>query len=482
MLRSIGKISKSLLLKVFVGIIILPFLFWGMGDVFRGGSQNVVAYIENEKISTQEFVNYLERLNLNEENRKNLSETDMMERILGEYVGKKIMMMEIQNLNINISDSSLREFIINDKTFQKNGKFSRIKYEEFLISSGLDAPSFESNIVEQEKKRQFLNFLSSGLTIPHTFVQSEFNKENQNKEIKFIDLNEKVLKKDVSKTSIENFYQENKNIFTEKVKNFIFTEIKPETLTGQNEYNELYFKTLDKIENEILDGRNLNDIAQDYKLKLNKIENAKKLLEDDKKSGELDKELYQKIFQINEVNKPELISFKNRYYVVAVSSIKSNQLSMSDPKIYNTIKRQFEFRNKIEQLQKLSKKIETTKFVENDMIEYAKTNQLNLKSLKIMNDKKNLFFKDDVLKKIFSIKDGRVEVVSNRTLTQNYLVFSKKTSYNKISKSSPDYEKYKQKAKSNFAREIFRVYDSSLNSKYKVKFNKKTIDRLKNSF
>ena len=212
MLRSIGKISKSLLLKVFVGIIILPFLFWGMGDVFRGGSQNVVAYIENEKISTQEFVNYLERLNLNEENRKNLSETDMMERILGEYVGKKIMMMEIQNLNINISDSSLREFIINDKTFQKNGKFSRIKYEEFLISSGLDAPSFESNIVEQEKKRQFLNFLSSGLTIPTTFVQSEFNKENQNKEIKFIDLNEKVLK-DVSKRVLK--------IFIKKIKKFL---------------------------------------------------------------------------------------------------------------------------------------------------------------------------------------------------------------------------------------------------------------------
>ena len=60
-----------------------------MGDVLRIGSQNVVAYIENEKISTQEFVNYLERLNLNEENRKNLSETDMMERILGEYVGEK---------------------------------------------------------------------------------------------------------------------------------------------------------------------------------------------------------------------------------------------------------------------------------------------------------------------------------------------------------------------------------------------------------
>ncbi len=482
MLRSIGKLSKSFLLKVFVGIIILPFLFWGMGDVFRGGSQNVVAYIDNDKISTQEFINYLDRLSLSEENRKNLGSSDMMERILGEYVGKKIMMMEIQNLNINISDSSLRDLIINDKTFQKNGKFSRTKYEEFLIKSNIDAPSFESNIVEQEKKRQFLNFLSSGLTIPHTFVQSEYNKENQNKEIKYIDLNEKVLNKKVSKSNIENFYEENKSLFTEKVKNLIFTEITPKSLIGQNEYNELYFKTLDKIENEILDGRKLKDISQDYKLKITNIDNAKNPRESNVKLKGLDKDLYQKIFQINKENKPELLSFKNKYYVIEVSSIKNKQLLMSDPKVYNMIKKQFEFKNKIEELQNLSLKIGQNKFKENDVVEYSKKNQLNLKSLSIINDTKNEVFKDEVLKKIFRIKDGRVDIVSNRTLTENYLVFSKKTNFNKIQKSSPDYEKYKEKAKSNFAREIFRVYDSSLNSKYEVKFNKKTIDRLKNSF
>ena len=30
MIRSIGKISKSFFIKVLVGIIILPFVFWGM--------------------------------------------------------------------------------------------------------------------------------------------------------------------------------------------------------------------------------------------------------------------------------------------------------------------------------------------------------------------------------------------------------------------------------------------------------------------
>ena len=74
-----------------MGIIILPFVFWGMGDVFRGGNQNVIASIDSEKVSTQEFVEYLRRLNLTEEQIKNLPKTDLIEKILSEYIGKKVM-------------------------------------------------------------------------------------------------------------------------------------------------------------------------------------------------------------------------------------------------------------------------------------------------------------------------------------------------------------------------------------------------------
>ena len=56
MLNSIKKYSKTFFFKVLVGIIILPFLFWGMGDVFSGGSQNVVAKIDSEKVT--EFHEY----------------------------------------------------------------------------------------------------------------------------------------------------------------------------------------------------------------------------------------------------------------------------------------------------------------------------------------------------------------------------------------------------------------------------------------
>ena len=123
MLSSIGKFSKSLSIKILVGIIILPFIFWGMGDIFRGGSQNIIVKIDSEKISTQEFFNYLNRLTLSEKEKKDLAKTGLMERILSEYIGKKIINLEIENFGIILSDSSLKEMIINDKTFFEGDKF-----------------------------------------------------------------------------------------------------------------------------------------------------------------------------------------------------------------------------------------------------------------------------------------------------------------------------------------------------------------------
>ena len=133
MTTSIGKFTKSFFIKLLVGIIILPFVFWGMGDVFRGGNQNVIATVDSKKISTQEFINYINRLNLNEDQIKNLSNTDIIEQILSDYIGKKVMSLEIEKLGIVVNDNALRDIIKNDKTFFKDNKFSRTEYEKFLI-------------------------------------------------------------------------------------------------------------------------------------------------------------------------------------------------------------------------------------------------------------------------------------------------------------------------------------------------------------
>ena len=179
MATSIGKLSKSFFLKLLVGIIILPFVFWGMGDVFRTGNQNVVATIDSEKISSQEFLTYLNRLNLSEEERKNLNTTDLLDKILSDYIGKKIINLEMVKLGVKITDKSLSNIIMNDDTFFEENKFSRTKYEKFLLQSGLSAPAFEQNISQQEKKRQLLTFLSEGTNLPDFLIENAFQEVKQ---------------------------------------------------------------------------------------------------------------------------------------------------------------------------------------------------------------------------------------------------------------------------------------------------------------
>jgi peptidyl-prolyl cis-trans isomerase D len=177
MATSIGKLSKSFFIKLLVGIIILPFVFWGMGDVFRGGNQNVVATVESEKISTQEFMNYLRQMNLDEQQIKSLSKTNLVEQILSQYIGRKVMALEIEKIGVVVNDNALRNIIKNDKLFFKDKKFSRNEYEKFLIKSGITAPQFEANIVEQEKRRQFLSSLAGGIVIPETLITQHLEKK-----------------------------------------------------------------------------------------------------------------------------------------------------------------------------------------------------------------------------------------------------------------------------------------------------------------
>ena len=89
------------------------------------GNQNIIATIESEKISTQEFVNYIRQINLNEEQIKSLPNTDLIEQILSQYIGRKVMALEIKKNGVVINDNALRNIIKNDKLFYKDNKFSR---------------------------------------------------------------------------------------------------------------------------------------------------------------------------------------------------------------------------------------------------------------------------------------------------------------------------------------------------------------------
>jgi peptidyl-prolyl cis-trans isomerase D len=484
MATSIGKLSKSFFIKFLVGIIILPFVFWGMGDIFRGGNQNVVATVDSEKINTQEFMTYLRQLNLSEEQLKSLPKTNLVEQLLSQYIGRKVMALEIEKIGVVVNDNALRNVIKNDKLFFKNDKFSRTEYEKFLIKSGITAPQFEANIVEQEKRRQFLSSLAGGIVIPEALITQEFRKENQTKTIQYIDLEKYHAKTKPANEDIKKLYERNKNIFFIEFKSIQYAEIKPDLISGNSEYDEAFFKQLDIIENQVLDGKSFEETSKDNNLKIIKINkiNAKKEDSNKNKINNIPGDLFAKIYNIKSTNIPEVINIKGKYFLAEITNIEKKNKSINDPEVKEALNAQLSFKNKIEKNTSIAKNISLGSYNGDNFKKFAEENSLEVRDYKISSLKQNDVFEEGLIKRIFLTKENETNLITNSTLTKTFLISTKKTEYKNLKKFGNEYEKYEAKARLNLINKIYKSYDDSVNQKYKVELNQRTIDRVKNSF
>jgi peptidyl-prolyl cis-trans isomerase D len=483
MLTSIRKITTSFLAKVLIGIIILPFLFWGMGDVFRGGNQNILATIDSEKISAQSFVEYVNRLNLNKQQRENLNKGDLLNRILSDYVGKKIITLEIKSQGINLSNRSLKNLLTTDESFIEDNKFSRTKYEKFLLESGVSAPVFEQNIAEQEKKRQLLTFLSEGILLPEVLIKKEFENENQIKIIQYLELDKLYKNVQIEEEEIKKSYNANKNLFMQEFKKINFTELLPSNLTGQKDYNEAYFQKINEIENTILDGGKMNEFIKTFDLSLLTINETNRLKKD--KTGKdilkINDVLFSKLFNATKIKNPKLINIKNKYYLGEIANIEKINRTLDDKEIKKAIVSQLKIKYIINSNTNIVKKMSEGKFTKKQFVKFGKDKNILVKRTTLQNIKDESIFTTDIIKEIFNVRDGELQLITNSMLTKNYIIFSEQTKKLPFDKKNKDYQRYKSKAKLNLANQIYSTFDRAINDRYNVKINQKVLSRIKNT-
>lgn len=483
MLTSIKKITKSFLGMLLIGVIVLSFVFLGMGDVFRAGNQNIVVTIDSEKISAQNFVEYVNRLNLKKEQRDSLHETDLLDQILSEYIGKKIIELEIIEQGINLNNQSLKEIITTDEFFRKDNKFSRTQYEKFLLESGISSTVFEQNIAEQEKKRQLLTFLSEGVDVPEFLIKAEYESENQIKTIQYLNLDNLYKNYSVPEDEVKKTYESNKNLFTQDFKKINYVELLPNNITGLKKYDESYFKKIDKIENDILDGAKMKDFVTEFNLSLIKVEEANRLKKnkEGKDLKNINNDLFKEIFNLESLNKPELINIDNKYYLSEVSSIKKISRSLEDKQIKEAIVSQLRVKHIIETNSEIVKKMSEGIFNNEQFKKFSKDNKIEIIKTTIKDIKNETIFNSGMIKEIFKINDGEFQLITNSQLTKNFIILAKKTEKLPFNKNIKDYEQYKIKAKLNLANQIYRTFDKTVNNNYDIKINDNVLNRIKNT-
>ena len=150
MISKFKSITNSKLSWVIVALIALPFVFWGMGDVFTRGNTNNVAKINNNTISVTDFIKHVNDSGLSETSIRENLDKNIFEEFLSQLISQELMMMEIKNLNLSFSDKTLKNRIVSNKNFfDEKNNFSRTKYEKFLLENNITAQTYEKRLKDK---------------------------------------------------------------------------------------------------------------------------------------------------------------------------------------------------------------------------------------------------------------------------------------------------------------------------------------------
>lgn|SRR5208283_393404 len=153
MLQSMRKHAKFFYFLFF--IVILSFVFWGVGSLDKSASVNV-AEIGKEKISVEEYWKAYEGVrarfrdtykeNFDEEMEKKLN---LKETVLNSLIDERVLLLSAKELGLTVTDKELQEVIVNDPRFMRDGIFRKDIYFRTLELNRLTPEMFETSTRQQ---------------------------------------------------------------------------------------------------------------------------------------------------------------------------------------------------------------------------------------------------------------------------------------------------------------------------------------------
>ncbi|WP_046224398.1 peptidylprolyl isomerase [Vibrio sp. ECSMB14106] len=259
---------NSIAVKIILGLIILSFVFAGVGSYITGGGNNAAAKVGSTEIARGEF----EQAYQNERNRMQSQLGDYFSQMLADpayvesfrksvldrMINDVLLEQQAESLGLRISDSQIRTMILEMPQFQTAGQFDQEVYQAALRRAGFSAESFAEYMRRDLMRNQLVTALQGSEFVLQGEIDTQSKLIAQTRDIRTVTLSVADLAKDIELTDeqIEQYYQENPAAYTrpEQAK-VTYIELSAETLKSQLEVSDeeaqkYYQEHLDKYSTE----------------------------------------------------------------------------------------------------------------------------------------------------------------------------------------------------------------------------------------
>jgi peptidyl-prolyl cis-trans isomerase D len=245
MLRGIQEASKNWLGKVVMavvmGLLVISFAIWGIGDIFRGFGLSTVAKIGKTEIGIEQFRTYYnERLQALSRRMGRPITPDQARalgldrQLIGQLIAETALDERARDLRLTLSNEEIAQQIVNDKNFAgPSGQFDRNRFEAIIRNAGYSESRF---VAEQRRtlvRRELTDTIAGGITPPNALIDAIQQFQNETRTIRYLSLGPAQAGDIAAPTADElaKYFEERKVLFrAPEYRSIVLVELTPDSL------------------------------------------------------------------------------------------------------------------------------------------------------------------------------------------------------------------------------------------------------------
>lgn len=216
------RARRSRWIKVAFLMIVIVFIFWGVGGSMSGSRSDVVAHVDGQEVSLSEFQRTYENMKaVYREAYKDrltpeiLQTLNLKEQTLEQLINARLLEQEARALGFTVDDEEIRATIAARPEFQEDGQFNHTRYVRALRYLRMAPQEFEERERTQLLSNKLLRLITDAAQVTDEEARALFHRNQEKISLSFIQVAsaDLVAGITVEKKEIEDFYNTHRESF-----------------------------------------------------------------------------------------------------------------------------------------------------------------------------------------------------------------------------------------------------------------------------
>jgi peptidyl-prolyl cis-trans isomerase D len=190
------NLATKIVLFVLMGLLIISFAFWGIGDIFRGFGAQTVAKVGSTEIRVDEYRRaFNDRLQeigrqINRPFTPDQARALGIDRqVLSELISEAALNEKTRSLGIAVTDQIVRERVMNFAGFKgPDGNFDPIRYQTLLRNNNYTEATFLAAEKRLTARLQLLSALGGEVVPPKVLTDAFWRLQSETRSIEYVRL------------------------------------------------------------------------------------------------------------------------------------------------------------------------------------------------------------------------------------------------------------------------------------------------------